>query len=93
MQNKHQFFFVLGVPTLGEGGVNLVGPNSQNFPKNRFEGSPKIITQANNITWGNTITQANIKTRAYTIAQAHTITQANTIIRANTITRAHGLAP
>ena len=43
MQNKHQIFFlVLGVPTLGEGGgVDLVGPNSQIFPKIRFEGSPK----------------------------------------------------
>ena len=44
MQNKHQFFFlVLGVPTLGEGGgVDLVGPNSQIFPKIRFEGFPKL---------------------------------------------------
>ena len=44
MQNKHQFFFlVLGVPTFGERGgkgVDLVGPNSQIFPKNRFEGFP-----------------------------------------------------
>ena len=45
MQNKHQnFFLVLGVPTLG-GGVDLVGPNSQIFPKIRFEGSPYLPWQ------------------------------------------------
>ena len=43
MQNKHQnFFFSFGGPNFGGGGgVDLVEPNSQIFPKIRFEGSPK----------------------------------------------------
>ena len=40
MQNKHHFFFSFGGPNFGGGGVDLVGPNSQIFPKIRFEGSP-----------------------------------------------------
>ena len=40
MQNKHQFFFSFGCPNFGGGRVDLVGPNSQIFPKIRFEGSP-----------------------------------------------------
>ena len=42
MQKKTSIFFiVLGVPTFGEGGVELVGTKSQVFPKSSFEGSPK----------------------------------------------------
>ena len=45
MQNKHQFFLVLGVPTYGEG-VDLVGTKSQIFPMSLFEGSPYQFVQA-----------------------------------------------
>ena len=41
MQKNIIFFLVLGVPTYGEGGVDLVGTKSQIFPMSLFEGSPK----------------------------------------------------
>ena len=43
MQNKHQFFLVVGVPTFGEGGgggVKPVGTKSQVYPKKSLDGSP-----------------------------------------------------
>ena len=48
MQNKHQiFFFSFGRPNFGGGGgADLVGPNSQIFPKIRFEGSPNPLIES-----------------------------------------------
>ena len=82
MQNKHQFFFlVLGVPTLGEGGGgDLVGPNSQFFPKIRFEGSPNhhwsfILLNAQNVDLDilgkKKLNQVPKKTNANDGAEAH----------------------
>ena len=47
MQNNF-FFLVLGVPTFG---VDLVGPNSQIFPKIRFEGFPYDVSNQYDMLW------------------------------------------